>query len=801
VVVLLFGLVLVGPAPARAQGGQQARGTVSAVQVDSIAIQGNTRLEAPVILGTLGFQAGSEVTYREIQRGIKALWSTGQFSDIQVRARGNPDEPVLLILDVEEQEIVRRITIAGLEHADEGEVRDTADLRTGLPYSPRKVNDARAFIRAELASEGIPFARIEERKEPFEDEPGQIHLILDVTEGNRITVAQVEVRGNEEVEEDEILGAMTTKPEGFFWFRTGSYDAEAYEEDLNRNIPNVYRALGYLDFQVVSDSLVIDPQTGKTRVQLEVEEGRRYRLADFTIEGNRHFSTEDLRRYFSTEGGGLLEALGFGSEEDSDERPFFDAQAFEEAIGRVQQAYSNDGYIYADVQPWVRRVETTEDENPAVEVGWDIREGNPAYVNRILISGNDFTHERVIRERIYILPGDVYSMDEVLNSYQSISALGFFVTPLPEPDIEPDPQTGDVDITFNVEEKQTGSINFGTAVGGGTGVSGFLGYDQPNLFGQAKEGHLRWDFGRYINSFTVSFSDPALFQSRVSGTISLFNSRDRFFQFQSGRRKRMGFSLRFGVPVPWALRTRVFAGYTLARTEYQLFESVDDTSLFGLPPGTRSTFSLGITRTTLNHPLFPTSGSRQSLNSEFSGGILGGDGEFSRYTGDASWWVPAGQFGGEEPGSRPIRLALGLTLRGGAIFGEVERFPFERFWMGGVMFGQELRGYDETSITPLGFFPERSRDLRDIDRLGNAFASFTAEYAIRFNDNLSMSTFFDAGNVWAHPLDADFGRLFRGAGIGVQLVTPFGPIGLDYAYGFDKTNPGWQLHFRMGPGY
>jgi outer membrane protein insertion porin family len=352
-----------------------------------------------------------------------------------------------------------------------------------------------------------------------------------------------------------------------------------------------------------------------------------------------------------------------------------------------------------------------------------------------------------------------------------------------------------------VVERQTGSINFGTAVGGGTGVSGFLGYDQPNLFGQAKQGHLRWDFGKYINSFTLTYTDPSLRQSLVSGTISLFSTRDRFFQFRTGRRKRTGFSLRFGFPVPWSLRTRFFAGYSLSQTDYRLYQDVDDTSLFGLPPGTQSTFSLGVTRNTLNHPLFPTSGSRQSYNVDFNGGILGGDGQFTKHSADAAWYVPAGQIGGNSPGSRPIQLALGLTIRAGAIFGNVDRFPFDRFWMGGVQFGEQLRGYDETSITPYGYYPEGSRDLNDIQRLGNAFLSVTSEYAIRFNDNLSLSTFFDAGNLWSDPRDADPSRLFRGAGIGVQLVTPFGPIGLDYAYGFDKTSPGWQLHFRMGQGY
>ena len=91
--------------------------------------------------------------------------------------------------------------------------------------------------------------------------------------------------------------------------------------------------------------------------------------------------------------------------------------------------------------------------------------------------------------------------------------------------------------------------------------------------------------------------------------------------------------------------------------------------------------------------------------------------------------------------------------------------------------------------------------ISDINRLGNAFLAATGEFAIRISDNISLSTFFDVGNIWTDPKSIDPSRLYRGAGLCVQLVTPFWPIGLDYAYGFVKTEPGWQLHFRLGPGY
>ena len=115
-------------------------------------------------------------------------------------------------------------------------------------------------------------------------------------------------------------------------------------------------------------------------------------------------------------------------------------------------------------------------------------------------------------------------MVPVIQSYQRIGALGFFETPVAPPDIQPN-EKGDVDLTFNVTEKQTGSVNFGTAVGGGSGLAGFLGYDQPNLFGQAKAGHLRWEFGRYSNNFEASFSDPAILGSPYSGSLSLISER------------------------------------------------------------------------------------------------------------------------------------------------------------------------------------------------------------------------------------------------------------------------------------
>ena len=207
---------------------------------------------------------------------------------------------------------MRRVSINGLEHASERQTRDTTGLKPGLPFDPQSVLDAKAFIRAELADDGIPFASIDERVDPVEGGDNQVDVTLDVTEGQRVTVAQIDFTGNQQLTEDELRGAMDTKREGFWWFRSGSYDDAKFQTDLSDNLPALYRSHGFLDFQVQSDTLIVDPQTGKARVEVAVDEGPQYRLASFSIEGNTRFDSLQLEGLFRHEEGGLLHSLGIG---------------------------------------------------------------------------------------------------------------------------------------------------------------------------------------------------------------------------------------------------------------------------------------------------------------------------------------------------------------------------------------------------------------------------------------------------------------------------------------------------------
>jgi outer membrane protein insertion porin family len=769
--------------------------------VEAIEVRGAARVSPDLVQTAAGIRPGATLTPQAVQDVIRRLAATRQYESVQVFVRGADAGRGTLVLDVRERPLLAEVRFEGLRSLSASTVRDTAGLAPNTPLDPQRVAAARKLVRDMLASRGIQLVSIDTTMTPVEN---GYRLTFNVREGNRLTIAEVAFEGNQAFSDGTLRGAMRTRPEGFLWFRTGRFDREAFAEDLRKNLPEFYGSHGYIDFAVVGDTLIVDPETGKARLVVRVEEGAQYRLGEFNVQGNSRFPTEVLSSIFTTQRRSVL-GLPFGGNREREEGEVFDSRALAAAAQEIEQLYRNEGYLFAQVIPSSERIRPEGGGTPRVNVTLSVSEQQPFYIREIAFEGNTNTHEAVIRERLWIIPGDVYNEQRVIQSYQSVAGLGFFEVPMATPRIEPRPELGVVDITFVVKEKQTGSVNFGTVFGGGaygdnrSRVAGFIGFQQPNLFGQGKNASLRAEYGYGRSTLEASYTDPALWGSRNSASVSIFRSGDRFVRFGNGRRLRTGGSFQFGFPVPGSLRTRAFVGYSLSRTEYTSADENCDlgnnTSIFCLPDAVGSTLSLSLTRDTKNHPMFPTAGTRQSLSVEQTGGPLGGSGNYQKVFTQAEWWVPTGRLGSAP---RAPTMALGLTGRAGAIFGDVGLFPFERFYVGGVMWGQPLRGYQESSIGPRGYDRTCNSNL-ELRCLGDAFFTVTGEYALRLTDALSVSAFGDAGNVFGSVGEFNTARLFRGAGVGATLVTPFlGAIGIDAAYGFDRPTPGWEFHFKMG---
>jgi outer membrane protein insertion porin family len=536
-------------------------------------------------------------------------------------------------------------------------------------------------------------------------------------------------------------------------------------------------------------------------------EGPQYRVGTFDVVGGRHYSDDEIRAYypFTMQSRPVTSRVtSFLLRRSLVPLDVFDQSAWENATSQVRQAYANDGYIYSSVAPVVER-RVTPDSQHVVDLRWEVEEGAPAIINRIEIVGNDYTTETCIRDQLVILPGDVYNQQRLIQSWQSIGNLGFFETPMPPPDQRRVNDQGDIDLIFRVKEKRTGNVNFGASMGQGTGFGGFIGLDQPNLFGLCKRGALQWQFGRYFNDFNMTYSDPRIRQSMVSGSVTLYRTMARYYIADLGRSLRTGGQLQAGFPSPFDIWTRLFVSYAGEAVRFGNSGLLGQTGALYGDKSFRSTLGFTVTRDTRSNLPFPTSGGSASLGMQFTGGPLGGTATFQRYNFDASSYVPIGQIGGGRPGQQPMVFVAGLTTRGGAVFGSTGPFFFnQEFAMGGVQYGERLRGYEEFSITPRGYLIGTSTYNAQRGSFGKAFFATTAEMGLRMNQSLYVNTFAEAGNVWARAREFDPTRLFRSLGIGASVITPFGPLGLDYAYGLDRLSPigrrdpKWMLHFRFG---
>ncbi|MDO8503046.1 MAG: outer membrane protein assembly factor BamA [Gemmatimonadaceae bacterium] len=773
---------------------------------DTIVVTGNSRVTDATVRSGAGISARTTLNYRDVQRAIKALFATSQFEDIQVLCSVPPVTPrTTLTISVRERPVLRAYTVKGAERVSAKDVRDRLTLVTGKPLDPSAL--ALAVERADslYESKGYYLARV--HVDTVRESDSNVRIAFTVEEGRRLAVSGLSVTGNRGVSAADIAAAMQSKPEGFFWFRKGEFDDSKYATDLAERIPQLYSSRGFIDFRILSDSLIIDREAGKAVIDLEVSEGPRYRIGTFEVLGNKRFSSAEIQQYYPFAGDAQTltqRAAGIIRRTYHNPANTFDAGKWEAAEQKLRDAYNDEGYIYARIRPVVER-QPGGDSVRVVNLRWEIDEASPAIVNRIDIEGNDFTYESCIREQVVLAPGQVFNRNYLLRSYQNISNLNFFESPMPAPETRPVGDQGDVDIIFRVKEKRTGNVNFGASTGQGTGIGGFVGLDQPNLLGRCKRAQLQYQFGRYINDFNTTYTDPNINQTRISGSLTAYHTASRYTIADLGRTVRTGAQVQVGFPVPNSLYSRILVSYGGEGVSYGgegLLSTVDNRcdNCF------RSTVGFTASHDTRLGLPFAAEGGSQTFNAQFNGGPLGGTASFQRYTTELKGYAPIGGIGVAALGSAPMTFVLGLTARAGALFGDPGPFFYSQsFALGGTQYGEQLRGYEEFSITPSGFnqFAEGGGGVQR-QSFGNAFFTGTGEFGLRVNQALYLNTFFEGGNVWDRPRQFDPTRLFRSFGFGAAIVSPLGPIGIDLGYGLDRLDatgrpaPGWKFHFKLG---
>ena len=223
----------------------------------------------------------------------------------------------------------------------------------------------RASIDSAYADKGYFQARTTVSEFPQPD--GSVQVSFQVVEGMRIAISQILVSGNERFTDKEVAKHMDTKPEGFLWFQKGTYDEDKVESDLRQQLPLFYGSKGMIDFQVIKDTVLADPETGKAALSLTVEEGRVYYVGTMDLIGNRRYSADELGAYYPFGGAAAVQ-----SGKPVVSQPFNRA-AWEAATTRLRDLYLNTGYIYSRVTPEESR-RIAEDGTPPCAATWNRNE-------------------------------------------------------------------------------------------------------------------------------------------------------------------------------------------------------------------------------------------------------------------------------------------------------------------------------------------------------------------------------------------------------------------------------------------
>ncbi len=757
----------------------QARALENKV-ISEITVEGNVLTSGQDILSWLKVKPGdvySDVNM-VVDRDLKALWDTGKFEDVQASLVPLSNGQVRLVITVKEKPIINSIQFSGNKSISSKDLLDKLDIKPGTPYDE--------FQAEQLAEKTADFYREKEFYQVVVTpvvqklDNDKVNLTFDVDEGMKVKVTKITVSGNKAFSEGKIKGFMETKEAG--WFVGGTFKEETFITDLKKILYSYARegylkakifGMGLMDIdghkeELVKEAVHVDTAKKEMNIHLDVEEGIQYKIAAINIKGNIIFSEDELLGRMDLKKGEILDRL-----------------AFEQDMQKIRSAYSEKGYIFADVSPEL----DYNDEAGLVTITIIIREGTIARVEHILIRGNTITKDKVIRREINIEDGEPFDSRKIQRAQEDIMNLGFFqdVRISTEPGSTPSEQV----LVFEVEERQTGTISLGAGYSSVDQLMGYLQLTQANLFGNGQSVSLQWELGSLRQSWQMSFTEPWLFDAPVSFGVDVWNiNKENGYNGQGYNLLSQGGDIRFGRRF-----SDVWKGYLTYKLESNEYTDITTSDLLAVE-GRTDTSSLTPTLVydSRDNIFDPNYGMYHRLSVEFAGGVLGGDNNFLKYGFDTSYYIP-------------LIWKLVLALHGE--FGYVNGFDYgvrsnpdlpdvpvsELYRVGGT---DSVRGYSDGSLQG------------DPKRNGGQLKLVTnVELHYPIIGPLKGVAFFDAGNVWSNFRNSegnDFVEdpsLRKGVGTGVRLTIPGTVILIrfDFGYPLDPlpgTSPGLVYHFSIG---
>jgi outer membrane protein insertion porin family len=726
--------------------------------VQRIEVSGAERVEEETVRTYLGIAPGQSVTRDDLDRSLKTLFATGLFADVVLEQQGST-----LLVKVIENPVINQIAFEGNDKLDQDALMAEIGLRPRQVFTRTKVQNDVTRLYQLYRRNGRFASQIDPKV--IQLDQNRVDLVFEIKEGDVTDIRAIRFVGNEHFDDNRLRSEISTKESAWYSFISISdrYDPDrlAFDQDMLRQF---YLAQGYADFELVSAVAELSNDREAFFVTFTVEEGQRYKVRNVGIESEiANMDTEALRPSVDFVAG-----------------DWYSAQDVKTSVNTMTDQLGDMQYAFVDIRPRIER----DRETAELDVVFQIQESPRVFIERIDISGNVRTLDKVIRREMLLVEGDPFNKSKLARSEQNIRDLDFFETV--SLDVRPGSAPDKTVININIAEKSTGEISLGAGFSTSEGVIGDVGLRERNLLGKGQDLKLSALLSADTTRFDIGFVEPYFLNRDVSAGFNLFK---REFRDRDSRRydeERTGGNL--FVNYPLSERWRQTLKYRLDTSEITNLPN-DASRFLRQQEGERTTSAVSqrVAYDSRDSRMFPTEGYNLWLETELAG--LGFDSKHvSAVTGVSSFY------------SLTDGVVLNLLAEGGAIrgYGDEDVEVNERFSLGGPT---SFRGFEKYGVGP--------REINtDDDGGGNLFYRGTAEVMFpldMFGElGLRGSVFTDVGSLWSidddDPSIVDENSLRVSSGLGVSWQSPFGPIGVYYAEPWMREDYDQEKQFEFSFG-
>lgn len=736
------------------------------IRVQQIAVQGNQRIEAATVVSYLGISPGDTVNAARVDEALKALFASGLFADVTIRQEG----PILSVTVVENP-IINRIAFEG------NRKKKTEDLQKEVQLGPRIV-----FTRAKVQADVQRILDVYRRSGRFaatvvpkiiELPQNRVDLVFEVNEGPTTGVRRINFIGNRHFSDSDLRDEISTRESRWFRFLSSadSYDPDrlTYDRELLRRF---YLSRGYADFRIISAVAELSPDGTDFFITFTLVEGERYKFGDIEVETTlKALNAEALRKLVNIKKGRI-----------------YDVKQIDDTIENLTFAAGTRGYAFVDIRPQIHR----DRDKRIIDVTFRIDEGPRVYVEKIKISGNTRTLDKVIRREVRLAEGDAFNRILIDRSKTRIKGLDFFkkVEINEEPGSAPDRTV----LHVEVEEQPTGELSLGA---GFSSVDRFIidfSMTERNLLGRGQFLRFRISWSNRRKQIDLRFLEPYFLDRNLAAGFDLYRIVTDFENEAGFDTSSLGLTLRSSFPL--TEHARLAPHYTIRTDEVRVsviscfFGFIARSVCESTGKTTSSILGYVYSFDKRDDPVEPTRGFVATFSQDLAG--LGGSEYYLRNEAQFDYYVPVEWFGWE-------KVVANFTATGGYIvgYGGHKVRLNDRFFKGASSF----RGFETAGVG--------ARDTLTNDALGGevyGIGSAALSFPLGLPEEFGIlgSLFTDFGTVGKVDDDnlgvRDDLSLRASVGVGVYWDSPFGPVRIDFAIPIMKEDYDQSQAFRFSAG-